>query len=291
MINYGLNALRGLKRRILRKSEGEEILVQRYIRIHGTPPDLNNPRTFTEKLFYRMVDLNDKGNPLFTRLSDKLAVRDYVADKIGEQYLIKLLWSGKEPESIPFDALPAEYVVKTNHASGQVIVVKGKVDKAFIIDKLLAWLKINYYWECREYQYYGIEPRVLIEERIKNKDGGNLLDYKYWCFGGRPELVQVLHRASKVNVFYDLEWNKLDLRNHENVAQPDVPKPANLEQMNHLASRLSEGLDYVRIDLYNVDGKIYFGEFTFTPAEGTMKLKPESWDAKLGEKWALLPKA
>jgi hypothetical protein len=234
-----------------------------------------------------MISLNKKNNPIFTQLADKYTAREYAIGKIGEQYLTKLIWHGTDPYSIPFDTLPAEYVIKTNHASGQVIVVKGNVDRSDIVSKLSAWLKINYYWQCREYQYYHIKPRIMIEERIKNQDGSGLLDYSYWCFNGVPEVIQVRNRGLKISTFYDTNWNKLDLYYKESALRPDLAKPNNLEQMLMLASQLSDGLDFVRIDLYNVDGKIYFGEFTFTPAEGSMKIQPESWDLKLGEKWVM----
>jgi hypothetical protein len=123
-----------------------------------------------------MISLNKKGDPNLTQLSDKYAVRAYVASKLGEQHLVKLLWHGEDPRAIPFDALPKEYVIKTNHASHQTIVVKGEADRQEIIDTVAIWLKINYYWACREYQYYHIKPRVMIEEYLRTPDGNGPLD-------------------------------------------------------------------------------------------------------------------
>ena len=286
-IKYVLNKLRNVKRRLMRRSEGEDILLQRYVRVHGKHLNLTNPQTFTEKLFCRMISLNRRQNPKFTQLTDKYTARAYVGSKVGEQYLVKLLWHGKDPGAIPFDTLPAEYVIKTNHGSGQIIVVKGKADRIDVISRLSGWLKSNYYWSGREYQYYHINPRVMIEEYLKNQDGSGPLDYKFWCFKGIPEVIHVDNHAHDINPFFDTQWNQLDLYYREGASRPAIAKPINFEQMILIASQLSAGFDFVRIDLYNLDGKIYFGEFTFTHTAGHSKLRPESWDLKLGEKWEM----
>jgi hypothetical protein len=269
----------------MRRSDGEEILLQRYTRVHGKHLNLTNLQSFSEKLFGRMISLNRTPHPKFTQLADKYEARAYVGSKVGEQYLIDLLWHGQDPSTIPFDTLPAEYVIKTNHGSSQIIAVKGKADCADIIGKLSVWLKTNYYWSCREYQYYHIKPRVMIEEYLRNQDDSGPLDYRFWCFNGIPEVIQVDNRAHDINPFYDTEWNQLDLYYREGVSRPAIAKPMNFDQMMFVASRLSADFDFVRVDLYNVDGKIYFGEFTFTPTAGELKLRPESWDFKLGDKW------
>jgi len=273
----------------MRRSDGERFLLQRYVRETGKHLNLTNPQNFSEKLFCRMIALNRRQNPNFTQLTeltDKYTARAYVGSKVGEQHLLKLLWHGEDPSAIPFDTLPAEYVIKPNHASGQVIVVKGKADRADIISKLSVWLKRNYYWGGREYQYFHIKPRVIIEEYLKNQDGSGPLDYRFWCFKGIPEVIQVDNHAHDINPFFDTKWNLLDLYYREGAARPAIAKPINFEQMILIASQLSAGFDFVRVDLYNVDGEIYFGEFTFTPA-GALKLRPESWDLTLGKKWEL----
>ena len=275
----------------MRRSEGEDLLLQRYVRVHGKHLNLTNPQNFTEKLFCRMISLNRRRNPKFTQLTDKYTARAYVGSKVGEQYLVKLLWHGKDPSAIPFDTLPAEYVIKTNHASRKIIVVKGKADRIDVISRLSSWLKSNYYWEYREYQYYHIKPRVMIEEYLRNQDSSGPLDYRFWCFKGIPEVIHVDNYAHDINPFFDTQWNQLDLHYREGASRPAIAKPINFEQMISIASRLSAGFDFVRIDLYNLDGKIYFGEFTFTPTAGHSKLRPESWDLKLGEKWKMLLEA
>jgi hypothetical protein len=287
MIAYVQNKLKDLRRYLYRRSDGEKILLERYRRLHGKELDLSSPRTFSEKLFWRMISLNRKSDPRFARLSDKYEARAYVSRRIGGEYLTRLLWQGTDPRAIPFGNLPSEYIVKTNHGSGQVIVVQGKADQGEIMEKLEAWLASNYYWSAREYQYFPIKPRIIIEEYLAGQGGGGALDYRFWCFNGVPEVIQVDNHAHDINPFFDTQWNLLDLHYREGVSLAPVEKPGNLDQMLAIAARLSEGFDFVRIDLYNVDGKIYFGEFTFTPVGGWIKLRPERWDLMLGQKWMM----
>lgn len=275
------------KKHLLRRSEGERILRERFELVHGRQLSTLNPQSFTEKLYCRMISLNRKSNPHFTQVSDKYAAREYVRSKVGMDCLVPLLWQGEDPREIPFDMFPEAYVIKTNHGSKQVIVVKDKADRAEIVSKLSGWLTKNYYWAAREGQYFDIKPKIMIEKFLSNMDGSGPLDYRFWCFGGVPEVIQVDNHAHDINPFFDSRWNQLDLYYREQAARPCVAKPRNFEQMLDLASRLSQGFDFVRIDLYNIDGKIYFGEFTLTPTGGNLKIRPESWDMKLGEKWVL----
>jgi hypothetical protein len=281
-----ISKTRHVKRRLLRRSHGERILLAQYAQATGKQLNAKNPQKFSEKLYCRMISWNRKVDPIFTQLSDKYSARNYVASKVGEKHLVKLLWHGTDPSAIPFDGLPPEYVIKTNHASSQVIVLKGKVDKAEIVSRLSKWLKSNYYWGSPEYQYFHIKPRVIVEEYLKNEDGTGPLDYRFWCFGGVPEVIQVDNHAHDINPFFDTEWNLLDLYYRDGAARPALGKPKNFEEMLVIASKLSEGFDFVRVDLYNVNGEIYFGELTFTPA-GSLKLRPPIWDFKLGEKWKM----
>ncbi len=285
-VHHIFDKLRSVKRDLMHRSDGEAFLLEKYARLHGQPLDVANPQRFTEKLFRRMIAVNRGEHPEFTSLADKYAVRAYVASKVGEEYLIKLLWHGEDPNAIPFDSLPTEYVIKSNHACHQVIVVKGDADRTDIQRRVSGWLKTNFYWANREFQYYHIKPRVLIEEFLTNQDGECPLDYRFWCFGGHPEVIQMgNHAHDNINSFFDTEWNLLDLYYREGALRPHLSKPKNLDEMKSIASRLSAPFDFVRVDLYNIDGRIYFGELTFTPAGGGIQFRPESWDVKLGEKW------
>lgn len=287
VIHALVTSVRLAKRRLVRRSEGKRILLERFERIHGRPLDISQPKTFSEKLFCRMIMLSQKPNPHFTRVSDKFLARAYAGSKVGEQHLVNLIWHGEDPREIPFDSLPNEYVIKTNHGSAQVIVVRGRVDRTDIIGKLFLWLKKNYYWSAREGQYYDIKPRVMIEEYLRSPDGSGPLDYRFWCFGGSPEVIQVDNHAHDINPFFDTQWNQLDLYYREHAARPFMEKPKNFDAMLSIASTLSAGFDFVRVDLYNIDGNIYFGEFTLTPTSGQLKLRPEDWDLKLGRKWEI----
>lgn len=279
---------RNVKRRVMRRSEGEEFLLRRYFRIHGKSLNLLKPQTFTEKLFWRMITWN-RGNmpPRFTQLADKYAVRAHVANMVGEKHLIKLLWHGSDPRAIPFDRLPAQYVIKPSHAAGKVIIVNGHADRDEIIRTVSGWLTSNYYWHGRESQYYGIPPRIVIEEYLTNEDGSPPLDYKFYCFNGVPDQIIVRNHTHDIHPIFDTSWNLLDLIVSNCTVRPLVPKPNNFELMLALAAKLSAGLGFVRVDLYNVKGHVYFGELTFTPAAGIIKYTPESWDLKHGEKWDL----
>lgn len=285
-VHHIFDKLRSVKRHLMHRLEGEAFLLEKYARLHGQPLNLANPQKFTEKLFRRMIAVNRGENPELTPFADKYLVRAYVSSKVGEEYLIKLLWHGEDPTAISFDSLPKEYVIKSNHACHQVIVVKGDADRTDIRRRVSGWLRTNFYWANREFQYYHIKPRVLIEEFLKNQDGGCPLDYRFWCFSGHPEVIQMgNHARDNIHSFFDTEWNLLDLYYREGELRPHLSKPMNFDEMKSIASRLSAPFDFVRVDLYNIDGKIYFGELTFTPAGGGIKLRPESWDIKLGEKW------
>jgi hypothetical protein len=251
---------------------------------------LKNPQTFTEKLLWRMIAWNRGDLPTrFQQLTDKYAVRAHVASTVGEKYLIKLLWCGDDPRAIPFDRLPEEYVIKSSHASGQVIIIRGEADREEIIRQASDWLANDYYWHGREAQYYGIPPRIVIEEYLTTEDGNPPLDYKFYCFNGTPIFILVRSHIHDIYPIFDTTWNLLDLSYayKGDVARPWIPKPTNLDEMLALATKLSVGFGFVRVDFYNVQGRVYFGELTFTPAGGLIKYDPEFWDLKLGEKWDL----
>ncbi|MBX3326126.1 MAG: ATP-grasp fold amidoligase family protein [Nitrospira sp.] len=279
--------LRSLKQQLTRQSDGDTILKQRYLRVHGRPLTGGNPQTFTEKLYWRMLAWNRVVPPIFAQLADKLSARKYVASKVGAEYLARLLWHGEDPVLIPFNALPNEYVVKTNHASRQVIVATEPTDRDAIIATCRRWINTNFYWVAREGQYLHIQPKIMIEECLRDRHGNLPLDYKIWCFNGVPELIQVINFSRDSHSFYDMSWNLLDLSYSKGKSRPDRSRPEHLEEMVALAARLSVGFGFVRVDLYNLDGRIYFGEFTFTPTAGEMKLMPDGWDLELGKKWEI----
>jgi len=287
-----IESVPNIKRHKLRISEGEEFLTQKYENIFSKKLDLSKPRTFSEKIFCKMIALNRKKDPLITRLTDKHLVRGWVKDKIGSQHLVKVLWTGKEPKQIPFDSLPEQYVIKTNHASGQVIVINSAnmLDQKIIYQQLNEWMSQNYYWSQRERQYYEIKPRILIEEFIDDGISDGPLNFRFWCFNGETNIVQVDDQLHAINPFYDLDWNLLPLSYRTNMSKKLIEKPENFQSMVEIANKLSADFDFVRVDLYNIKGKILFNEMTFTPVAGEAKFEPQSWDAKLGDIWKFNPK-
>lgn len=284
-----LTFCREIKRQVMRHSEGEAFLLRRYAQVHGKPLNLTNPQTFTEKLFWRMITWNRGTMPArFRQLADKYAVRTHVASTVGEEYLIKLLWQGDNPGAIPFDQLPAEYVIKSSHGSSHVILARGEVDRKAIVHQVTGWLAKDYYWQGREYQYYGMTRRVMIEEYLCNEDGSPPLDYKFYCFNGVPEQILVANHSRDIRSVFDTSWNPIEVTNTNRcVSRPWIPKPANLDEMLTCAAKLSRGFGFVRLDFYNVNRRVYFGEFTFTPLGGLIKFDPDDWDLKLGAKWDL----
>lgn len=277
--------LKLLKWRFFRQSEGESILLQAYTKLYAKKLNIAAPTTFSEKLFSRMVLINRHGDARYTRLADKYLAREYVREKVGEKYLVKLLWSGTDPTKIPFDGLPQKCVVKTNHGSGGNIIMSEPVIRSHIIQKLRKWLKENFYWAAREYHYFKIPPRILVEEFLEDGEEDGPLDYRFWCFNGKPEMIQVDNHSHDINPFYNTSWTKLEMCYRQDFNDADIKKPENFQEMLEIAAVLAADFDFVRVDLYNLKGKIYFGELTFTPVAGRFVFKPESWDAYLGKKW------
>lgn len=218
---------------------------------------------------------------------DKYVVRKYIESTIGKEYLLPLISVFESPEDIDYNKLPNSFVLKVNHGSGYNIIVKDKEKTDFnnINKKLKKWLKEDYSAIKKEFQYKNVERKIICEEFVNDKSG-QLLDYKFFCFDGEPKFVEVdfdRFNGHKMN-FYDLEWNLLDLKkgNCDNYHEI-YKKPENFDQMIVLARVLSKKFQFVRVDLYNVDGKIYFGELTFTPASGRHPFKPLEKDLEIAK--------
>ncbi len=255
----------------------------------GYKPNILHPRTFNEKI--QWCKLFDK-NPLRTICSDKYLVRDYVAEKIGEKYLVPLLGVYDSPEEIDFDKLPNQFAMKINWGSGQNIIVKDKkqLDIAAAKKQLSEWMKphSNLYYKFLEYDYKNIVPKIVIEKYLETVDK-SALDYKFLCFGGKPYFCWVSNKYKEVQErsFYDMDWNMLDLElveEHKVKAKEPLPKPDNFDEMVKLAEKLCQDFAHVRVDLYNLPGgEIKFGELTLNSASGFSPWSPESFDFKMGE--------
>jgi hypothetical protein len=273
------------KRRLLHRSISRRAILARYEKLFGQPLDTHNPETFSAKIACRMLAMLNEKIPTASLYADKLRVRDFIANKIGPEYLVKLLWHGSRPKDIPFSSLPVSCVIKTNHACAQVILVDNDLDRHAAIKQLDEWLGVNYYWDSQEFQYYHIKPEIMVEEYLSNNSGHELLDYRFYCFNGIVKVIQVDNHEHSINCFFDPDWNLLDLWYRDGVPRPLLPEPASLPEMLKVAAKLSEDFDFVRVDLYEIDREIVFGELTFTPVGGYMKLNSPAWDLKLGQEW------
>ena len=247
----------------------------------GYKLDLDNPKTFNQKL--QWTKLNYK-NPLLPKLVDKYTVREYVAAKAPE-LLTKLYWNGFDANDIPWDELPDKFVIKVTHGSGYNIICKdkSKLNQKECKKKLNKWLKEKFL-RCYGEWFYGVEkPRIIIEEFLDTDTGKVPEDYKIYCFDGKAEYVLLCtgRFEDTKSTMYDTNWNyqnvKLGYKNNSK-----TPKPINLDVLLKYAELLSNGFPHVRVDLYNVKGKVYFGELTFTDGAGFDKIEPREFDLKLG---------
>jgi hypothetical protein len=255
----------------------------------GRYPNLIHPVTFNEKILQR----NLRPDRRYINLTDKLLVREYIAAKIGEQYLIPLLAAPDAFTPEVFDALPDAFVMKANHGSTFVEIVRNKSETSFEKLQVLAerWLATSFYHVARERHYRAIKPRVFFEHLLLDQRGQIPADFKVHCFGGGPGrpiiyLFMISDRFGNDTHgdVYDVEWNHLDIQigPYKRSATP-APRPSNLQDVLDVAVRLAEDFDYVRVDLYAPDNRIYFGELTFTPGAGVLPFIPDSVDYEWGK--------
>ncbi len=248
----------------------------------GKRLNIDAPKTFNEKI--QWLKLYDS-TPLKTKLADKVAVREWVSRKIGRQYLIPCFGVWNSFEEIDFDLLPEQFVLKTNHGCGWNVIVKNRrdFDKEDAGKKFGEWMGTNYAWYGLEPHYKNIPPKIYAEKYLENE--GELYDYKFLCFHGKVQYVWVItDRDTKMRLtIFDSEWNKQNFSAGWPQSEADIPKPDFFNEMKLTAQKLSEGFPFVRVDLYNVEGKIYFGEMTFTSGNGKYQFEPEEYDVILGE--------
>ena len=246
--------------------------------------NLDNPQSFNEKLqWLKLYDNQDK----YTLLVDKYEVKKYVKDIIGEEYIIPTIGVWDSFEDIDFSKLPNQFVLKTTHDSGGVFICKDKssLKKNILARKIKRNLSRNYYWKHRELPYKTVKPRIIAEQYMVDESGYELKDYKIFCFKGKPHFIEVdfdrfiQHRRN----IYSTSWELLPFE-IEYPSNPTVihDKPVCLSEMLNIASKLSQGIPHVRVDLYVINGKIYFGELTFYHESGVAKFIPDKWNYVLG---------
>ena len=256
-----------------------------YKRIMGKPLNLDNPVTFNEKL--QWLKLYDR-KAVYTTMVDKYAVKQYVANLIGNQYIIPTLGVWNNFDDIDFDKLPNEFVLKCTHDSGGVIICKDKnnFDKEKAKDKIEKCLKNNFYYMGREWPYKDVPHRIIAEKYMED-DSGELQDYKVFNYNGIPRQILVCRdrflKSGLTEDFFNTEWKHLDIkRPHHNNSSNEISAPINLKEMLELSAKLSHDIPFLRTDFYEVGNKLYFGELTFYPASGFDGFEPGEWDSKLG---------
>ncbi len=264
----------------------EQFLKKEYFLQMGKKLNLNDPKTFNEKLQWLKIH-NRK--PEYTTMVDKYAAKQYVADRIGERYIIPTLGVWEHFDDIDFDNLPNQFVLKCTHDSGGIIICrdKSKLDKKAAKKKLEYYLRRKYYYIHREWPYKNVKPRIIAEKYMTNGNGEDLNDYKLMCFNGKVKTTFVCsNRFSKDGLkvtFYDTDWRRMPFERHYPASKTEIDKPQTYEEMITLAEKLAFGIPFVRVDFYEINGNIYFGELTFFPGSGYEEFTPEEWDKTLGD--------
>ncbi len=270
-------------------SDKQFLKIYYYARI-GKRLNLKNPQTFNEKL--QWLKIYDR-KPEYVTYVDKYAVREYIKNVVGEQYLVPLIGVYDSVDEIDFSMLPNEFVLKCTHDSGSVVICTDKIN--FNIDRAKKRLKRcinrNYYYLGREWPYKNIKPRLVCEKMMNSQ----IIDYKFFCFSGKPKFLYVgqglvSDHSLKID-FYDLDWNKMPFKrtDYDNF-DSEVQRTDKFEEMLDLVEKLAVGFPFIRVDLYVVKNQIYFSEFTFTPCSGFLPLEPAEYDEVLG-RLIELPKA
>lgn len=261
----------------------EEIFRQKL----GYKPDFDNPKSFNEKIFWMKLNYH---NPLVTKCCDKFRVKEYVKEKIGEGFTVPVIGSWNSAESIDFDSLPDQFVLKVNWSSGYNIIVKDKktADIRKIKKQIEFWMQPqqNSYYQAFNWGYKDMRPIVYAEEYIEQLDG-QLYDYKFYCCDGKAKFLFIATDRFKKNLtydFYDIEFNRMDFKygGREHALQA-IDKPLFYEDMIRYAEKLSAPFPFVRIDFYETSNKLYVGEMTFYSGGGILPFDPPEWDYKLGE--------
>jgi hypothetical protein len=258
-----------------------------YRAAHGRSCNLLRPRRFTEKIQWRkLFDLD----PRFSILSDKLAVRDFIAERIGGEQLTPLLWAGDDPDAIPLETLEPPYLVKSTHASGHVLRVtsRDKLDIEAARKEFRTWLATDFGGSLDEPGYGFVPRRLIVERMVARPDGSFPIDRKLWVFGGRVKVVQTLFSDGSRNrhaAFHDRDWRRIPWFL---LSPPDpgpFPAPARLDDLLAIAERLGTGFEFVRVDCYDGDDRIWVGEITLYVYSGHVPFTPDEADYVLGSYW------
>lgn len=273
--------------------KSDEKFLKKLFRVRmGKELNIENPQTFSEKLqWLKIYNRHD----LQTKMVDKVEVKKYVAELIGEEYIIPTLAVYDTPDQIDFESLPNQFVLKCTHDSGGVVVCKDKstLNKEEVRGKFGKWLKTNYFYQNREWPYKNVKPRIIAEQYMEDESGYELKDYKWFCFNGEPKALFIATDRGMENEetkfdFYDMDFNHLPFTNGHPNASKLPRKPKGFDKMKELAAKLSVGEPHVRVDFYDINGCVYFGELTFYHWSGMVPFEPQEWDYIFGS-WIKLP--
>ncbi|MBO4276520.1 glycosyl transferase [Candidatus Saccharibacteria bacterium] len=269
---------------LLNNMSDEKYIKKKYYLVFHKRLDLKNVKTFNEKLqWLKLYDRKD----IYTMMVDKYEIKKYVADQIGEEYIIPTIGIYDKFDDIEFGQLPKQFVIKCTHDSGGLVICrdKSKLDLEEAKRTINKSLKRNYYYAHREWPYKNVKPRIIIEKYMEDKENNGLTDYKVMCFDGIAKMIFTctdrFNGGLKVT-FFDLKWKQLPFTRHYPSSNKPIKKPVNLKKMIELSELLSKGIPFVRMDWYEINGKLYFGEFTFYPGSGLEEFNPEEWDEKIG---------
>lgn len=263
----------------------DKIYIQMYYFAHFKKKcNLKNPKSYNEKLNW--LKLHDR-NPLYIKIVDKYDVKEYVSTLIGDEYIIPTLGIWEHFDDIDFEVLPEQFVLKCTHDSEGLVIVKdkSKLDKKKAKQKIETSLKQNFYYIGREWPYKNVKPRIIAEEYMEDHTDSELRDYKFFCFNGEPKAMFIASDRASGQVkfdFFDLKFKNLDIKQKYEHADKPLRKPETFDKMIELSKVLSKGFPHVRVDFYEVDGKLYFGEITFYHFSGFMPFEPMEWDNKFG---------
>ena len=246
--------------------------------------NFNNPKTYNEKLNW--LKLHDR-NPKYTKMVDKYEAKKYAAKIIGNQYIVPTIGVWENVDDIDFDKLPQSFVLKCTHDSEGLVVIKNKstVNFSEIKRKLKKHMKYNFFYIGREWPYKNIKPRIIAEEFMEDNKYHELRDFKFFCFNGEPKALFIATGRALGDThfdYYDINFNHLNILQHYPNSKKKLEKPINYDKMIELAKKLSDGLKHVRIDFYEVNGKLYFGEITFYHFSGLQPFNDIKWDIMFG---------
>lgn len=252
----------------------------------GVIPNLDEPLTFNEKI--QWLKINDRRES-YALMVDKFEAKEYVAKKIGKEYIIPTIGIYEKFNDIDFDKLPDRFVIKCTHDSGGIVICRNKDNFNIELARktINKYLRRRYYYIHREWPYKNVRPRIIVEKYIENKNSEPLVDYKLFCFNGSPEIILVCsERFSNDGLketWFSGNWELLPIIEGGHNIDPTVKKPLKLEEMKKLAGIIAKDMTFLRVDFYEIDGRILFGELTFSPCAGYERFSPESWDRRLGD--------